>query len=152
MLKLSSTSALVLLWAQGCYKTKMAKDFLKQLDLSEGETLYKNCDEVWPHYAEVIKNRKFGVFNLIKKACNKENNCKQIIIAGAGLDALGIEITENYPHVKVFEIDNENIILKSNLYLNLDKNPKANISFIENNLLDFSSVYKNLIAKKWNPN
>lgn len=93
MQKLSSTSALVLLWAQQeCYKSKKAKDYLSQIDLEEGKTLYEQCKYACPYYDEVIKNRKFGVFNLIKKSFSNKINIPQLVIAGAGLDALGIEI------------------------------------------------------------
>ena len=117
MSKLSSTSALVLLWAgQECYKSKKAMEFLNQLDLEEGRDLYEKCEEICPYYDEVIKNRKDGVFNLIKKSFSNENNNFQLVIAGAGLDALGIEVTEHYANTKVFELDNENTEFKYNLY------------------------------------
>lgn len=61
MLKLSSTSALVLLWAQQeCYQSKKAKYYLSQLDLEDGKILYERCKEICLYYNEVIKNRKFN--------------------------------------------------------------------------------------------
>ena len=152
MSKLSSTSALVLLWAgQECYKSKKAMDFLNQLDLEEGRDLYKKCEEICPYYDEVIKNRKYGVFNLIKKSFSNENNNFQLVIAGAGLDALGIEVTEHYTNSKVFELDNENTEFKYNLYSNLGNKSKSNIVFIEIDLLNPSSVHKSLSVHGWDP-
>ncbi|MBW1679019.1 MAG: class I SAM-dependent methyltransferase, partial [Deltaproteobacteria bacterium] len=145
MSRLSSTSELVLLWARKeCYQSKKARDYLKQLDLEEGKTLYERCKEVWPYYDEVIKNRKFGVFTLIKKYCTEKINCQQLVIAGAGLDALGIEVTEHYPHVKVFELDKENMDFKSHLFAKLGNKSTANITFIEIDLLNIPSLYSNL--------
>jgi O-methyltransferase involved in polyketide biosynthesis len=39
----------------------------------------------------------------------------QLVIAGAGFDALGIAVAELYTHVKVFELDEENMNVKSRL-------------------------------------
>lgn len=146
-LKLSSTSALVLLWAQQeCYQSESAKNYLGQLDLSEGESLYNWCKEVCPFYDEVIKNRKFGVLSLVKKYFSEGIQNQQLIIAAAGLDALGIEVTELYPHSKVFELDEENMKIKSDLSIS-----SGNISFIQADLLDASGIYKTLIEHGWNP-
>lgn len=152
MPKLSSTSALVLLWAQQeCYKSKKAKDYLSQLDLEEGKTLYEQCKDACPYYDEVIKNRKFGVFNLIKKSFSNEINIPQLVIAGAGLDALGIEVTEHYPHTKVFEIDSENMDFKSHLFKNSGNKSTTNIAFIEIDLLNTSCIYESLLVHGWDP-
>ncbi|HUU40638.1 MAG TPA: class I SAM-dependent methyltransferase [Desulfatiglandales bacterium] len=151
MRKLSSTSALVLLWAQQeCYQSKKARDYLSRLDLEDGKIFYERCMEIWPHYDEVIKNRKFGVLTLIKKCCAEKINGQQLIIAGAGFDALGIEVTEHYPHVKVFEIDNENIDIKSCLVAKLGNESKG-IAFIKVNLFDSSDVHRSLSAHGWDP-
>jgi hypothetical protein len=150
MLKLSSTSALVLLWAQqDCYQSKRALDYLSRLDLEEGKALFNKCHEAWPHYAEIIKNRKFGVLSLIDKACSKKIAEQQLIIAGAGLDPLGIEVTERYPHVKIFELDKENMGLKSHLFTNAENTSKVNITFIDIDLMDVHSLYDTLIANGW---
>ena len=152
MHNLSSTSALVLLWAQqDCYQSKCAKEYLSLLNLEIGMALYNECKKIWPHYNEVIKNRKFGVFNLIKKCANSENKCQQVIIAGAGFDALGIEIVEHFPQIRVFELDRENMKIKSRLITNINIETKKNISFIETDLSDVSSVCKNLHEYDWNP-
>lgn len=152
MLKLSSTSALVLLWArQECYQSKRARDYLSQLDLEDGKILYERCKEICTYYDEVIKNRKFGVNNLVKKYFTEKIGSRQLVIAGAGFDALGIEVMELYPHVKVFELDKENMNIKSRLATKLDNESKRNIMFIEVNLLNISDVYRSLTAHGWDP-
>ncbi len=152
MLKLSSTSALVLLWAgQDSYKTKMAKDFLNRLDLEAGRSLYEQCEKICSYYDEVIKNRKFGVFDIIEKSISNKNKIFQVVIPGAGLDPLGIEVTEVYPNSIVFEIDSENMEIKSSLYKNLGNKSKPNISFIEADLLNSSSIHSKLCAHGWDP-
>jgi len=151
MVKLSSTSALVLLWAgKECYKTKKSREFLNQLDLEDGMSLYKQCEEICPYYDQVIKNRKFGVLNLIEKSVPDKNTVFQLIIPGAGLDPLGIEVGEIYPNSKVFELDEYNMKLKSELYNKLGNGSKSNINFIETSLSDPSSILKKLTAHSWN--
>ena len=146
-LKLSATSAFVLLLAsQECYKTKSAKRYLNQLDLSEGMFLYNWCREVCSFYHEVIKNRKFGVINLVKKYFSERTQNQQLVIAAAGLDALGFEVKDLYPKAKIFELDEENMDIKSDFSIK-----SGNMSFIHVNLLDASEVYKNLIEHGWDP-
>lgn len=151
MLKLSSTSSLVMLWAQNdCYQSKMSQDYLHQLDLQEGKAIYQQCREVWPYYDQVIKNRKFGVSTLIKK-CYAENNPQQLVIAAAGFDALGIEVSQHYLDLKIFELDRENMDVKSDLFAKLSNNQNANIEFIEADLLDVPVLYDRLISHGWSP-
>ena len=146
-LKLSATSAFVLLLAkQGCYKTRSTKLYLNQLDLNEGMLLYNWCREVCSFYDEVIKNRKFGVLNLVNKYFSDRTQNQQLVIAGAGLDPLSIEVKELYPNSKIFELDEENMDIKSDLY-----SKSGNISFIQANLLNASGVYKNLAEHGWSP-
>jgi O-methyltransferase involved in polyketide biosynthesis len=153
MYDLSSTSALVLLWAQqDCYQSKAAKEYLSRLNLDIGKNLYEECKKIWSHYDEVIKNRKCGVFDLIEKCVNSaEDKCQQVIIAGAGFDALGIEIVEQFPQIRVFELDRENMKIKSQLIANIKAGDRKNIVFIETDLLDVSCVCRNLRKHEWNP-
>jgi O-methyltransferase involved in polyketide biosynthesis len=150
MTKLSDTSALVLLWAQQeCYQTEQARQYLGQLDLEEGRVLYEQCRAVWPYYDEVIKNRKVGVLSLIEKCCSGKIGGQQLIIVGAGLDALGIEVAERYPHITVFELDQDNMEFKSCLFDNLWDESKGNLRCIKIDILDDSALYGRLADHGW---
>ena len=152
MLKLSSTSALVLLWAQqASYKSTAAIDYLSHLDLEDGKTLYKQCEEVCPYYDEVIKNRKKGVLHLLNSSFSNDEETSQLVIAGAGFDALSLEIMELYPHVNIFEIDEDKMQAKSRIVTKLNSTLKKNINFIEGNILNISYLCKSLIAHGWDP-
>ena len=152
MLELSSTSALVLLWAQQeCYQSEKAKDYLNSLDLKAGNALYEQCEKICPFYDEVIKNRKFGVFDLIRKCFTEEVDIQQIIIAGAGLDALGIEVMNYYPQIKVFELDIKDMDVKASLFSKFRVTSKSSISFIDVNLLNTLEVHSKLSNYGWNP-
>ena len=99
--KLADSSALVLRWTgDGFYETAQARDYLSRLDLSRGEALYRRCQNIWPHYGEVIKNRKYAVRHL----CGAHVQ-EQIIFAGAGLDAMGLELAARHPHARIYELD-----------------------------------------------
>lgn len=150
-MKLSSTSALVLLWAgQDFCESSRAKQYMSQLDLDEGAVLYQQCENVWPHYAEVIKNRKHGILSLIEKCCSEKNvGGYQLIIVGAGLDPLGIEVTQRYPDVSVYELDKENMSLKSGLLTDPGDTCGAIIHFVEIDLLDSASLMPRLIDCGW---
>ncbi|MEA3452026.1 MAG: class I SAM-dependent methyltransferase [Bacteroidota bacterium] len=152
MLKLSSTSALVLLWAKyECYKSKAANCYLKQLDLAEGKNLYNKCNEICPYYDEVIINRKYGILNLIKESFATESSPIQLVIAGAGFDALGIEVRELYSNVKIFEIDIENMKTKSHLVMQQNNKSKHDIAFIEADISNTFGLYKSLCDHSWTP-
>lgn len=149
MLKLSSTSAFVLRYVQQeCYQTSRAVDYLKQLNLEDGKLLYEQCNEIFP-YSEVIRNRKFGVMHLVKKCMLDNNQDRQIIIAGAGFDALGIELIELYPHIKVFELDQDNMGSKAAIVARLSHELGGRISFIEVDLLNIPNVCKKLSLHGW---
>lgn len=152
MTKLSATSALVQLWAQqDCYQTKPARQYLSQLDLDEGRILHEQCRTVWPYYDEVIKNRKFGVAHLIGQCCSEKIEGQQLVIAGAGLDALGIETAERYAHVSVFELDRVNMDLKALLAADINMDSRQRLHFIEIYITDSVFLRKRLVENGWDP-
>ena len=151
MLKLSSTSALVLLWAKDkCYRSQNAKDYLRLLDLSSGKNLYEECFKIWQFYDEVIINRKFGVLDLTNKALFDNANILQIVIAGAGLDALGIELISFHPNIKVFELDIENMETKSEYVSKVEGISQSQISFLNANLQNTQEIFSRLQTSGWN--
>ncbi len=151
-MKLSATSALVLLWArQSCYKSNKARDYLNLLNLEEGKLLYDSCMEICPYYDEVIKNRKYGIFKLIEGYFNDHADNAQLVIAGAGFDALGLEVIEHFPQVKIFELDREKMHVKSKLVSQLNCNLENKINHIEADLLEPDLVKDKLIDHGWNP-
>ena len=153
MVKLSSTSALVLLWAkQNCYTTLQAKEFLEQLDLKEGVFLYEEIkSKIWEHYDEVIKNRKFGIAKHIKDVVRIQPET-QIIIAGAGYDPLGIELVSTYPKVTVFELDRDNMKEKDSLIKKIPSIDYSRLQFLTIDLTQAEDIYKALLNSNWKEN
>ena len=120
-ISLEETSALVLLWLQdGFYRQPGARAFIEKLDLSAGRALHKACNAVWPDYDAVINNRKTGIRQLALR-----HQRKQIILPGAGLDAMGLELAESLPDCHIYELDRAYMADKQQLI------DCRNISFIE---------------------
>lgn len=149
MITLSSTSALVLSWAGTDHlRGRAARAYLERLDLGEGRMLRDACDAVCPYYAEVIRNRKHGVLGLVGKALESSGSAPQVVIAGAGLDPLGVELAERYPGAAVFEIDRENMDLKRGL-LDAAGEPAARVTLVTADVADAAGVRRDLIAAGW---
>ena len=117
---LSDTSALVLLWlSDGFFETETARDYVRGLDKSAGLPLYRTGSAVWPHYGEVITNRKYAIRHLAQR-----HRRPQIIIAGAGLDAMGVELAGLLDGVTIFEIDRADMQAKQKMIEASDKRAK----------------------------
>ena len=150
-MKLSSTSSLVLLWAQEqCAHTEKSKSFLCGLDLSEGAKLYQQCSEKFP-YAEVILNRKYGIRHLIGTEMSEPGGPWQVVIAGAGFDPLGIDLAEENPGLRIYEVDRERMGEKAERVAALGGAPAKQISFIEADLMDSAAVKQGLLGQGWRP-
>ncbi len=151
-MKLSSTSALVLLWAGREHLSgNLAKAWLDTLNLDEGRSLFAACNEICPYYAEVICNRKYGVRMFIAETLTA-GKVTQVVIAGAGLDPLGIDLAETYPEVRIFEVDRDNMEAKKHVYAELHHGVVNNHpTFVTADLADAATTRKALRAQGWNP-
>ncbi len=142
-IKLSETSALVLRFLQGqVYHSKAVEDYLSHLDLSAGQSLHEACNAIWPEYAEVIFNRKHMILHHINETLAK-NPSMQIISGAAGLDPLGLEVTQRHKGLDIFEIDREQMSIKAELI----SNPRLHL--IEGDLADASSIIDKLKRAGW---
>lgn len=147
---ISDTSALVLLWANGkIHTSKNAKAYLKTLDLRSGKRLFAKCNKIEKNYDQVIKNRKKCILNLVESEI-KQRGITQVIIFGAGWDALSIEIASRINNLKIFELDATNMDKKETLLKGIDENLLDSIFCIKSNLQNPSEVYNRLKSKDWN--
>ncbi|MDP6526325.1 MAG: class I SAM-dependent methyltransferase [Kiritimatiellia bacterium] len=89
--------------------------------------------------------------NLIDGYFSEKTTGQQLVIAGAGFDALGIEVMEFHPHVKVFELDRDNMSIKSSIFEELNNGSSKGITLIDVDLLNTSAVYRSLAAHGWKP-
>ena len=148
--KLSATSALVLLWTKGeIHTSNISSQYLKVLKLKEGEKLLSKCDQVWPFYSEVIKNRKQCILDIVRNSI-KKNQIKQIVILGAGMDPLSLEIVDENKNVKIFEIDYSNTSVKQKIIEDIDYDLRNSIKLINGDLTKPKIILKNLLKFGWN--
>ena len=144
---------MVLLWGgKEAYKSKLAKKYMENLDLETGQELYKNCSAVWEHYHEIIKNRKFGVFNFLESILSQDQNY-QVIILAAGIAPLSFDIHEKFPLTKIFDTDIENMSIKKELYEEIaGKEVSEKIKFIQTDITDKNNFKTALIQNGWDEN
>ena len=149
-LALSSTSAMVLLWAEPeLYTSPFAQRYWKKLDLSAGLEMDRRIRMICSFNDHVIKNRKW----IIRRWSNQildQGDIKQVVIIAAGLSPQGLEIAENYPDVSVYELDLSNMPEKADLVNGIGGAPK-NIHFITSDLTDIKACCKALMVQGWKP-
>lgn len=145
---LSSTSALVLRWADGkAHTSAPAQRFLGMLDLGPGEGIMRECDRFWPHYPEVIRNRKSCVLDLALD-CIENDGTRQVVILGAGMDALSIELCSRLD-CAVFDVDSAGMGRKERLVGALTRDLRGALRCITADASDHSSVTSGLSGAGW---
>jgi O-methyltransferase involved in polyketide biosynthesis len=149
-LALSSTSAMVLLWAEPeLYTSPFAQRYWDKLDLSAGLEMDSRIRKICSFNDDVIKNRKW----IIRRWSNQildQGEIKQVVIIAAGLSPQGLEIAENYPDVTVYELDLSNMTPKANLVDGMGGAPN-NIHFITADLTDIKACSTALMDHGWKP-
>lgn len=121
-LKLSDTASLVMSWSMPLYKKGLERSYIDCLDLSAGDALLMNCNEICPWYDEVILNRKHFIRRLVENVLQSSHKrLWQIVIPAAGVSPLSLELlTGNATYVtRIFEIDLSKMEEKNALYRSL---------------------------------
>ena len=149
-LALSSTSAMVLLWAEPhLYTAPFAQRYWDRLDLSAGLEMDRQIHAICSFNDHVIKNRKW----IIRRWSNQildQGDIKQVVIIAAGLSPQGLEIAENYDDVTVYELDLSNMTQKADLVNGMGGAPR-NIQFLTADLTDIKACSRALIEHGWKP-
>ena len=146
---ISSTSAMVTLLAGGEIHTSgNTKQFLDMLDLEHVRAFVEGCLRFWPHYGHLVKNRKSCILNL---ACDAvaDGKIRQVIIPGAGLDTLSLEINARHGSCKIFEIDVGHMDTKTAMLRSIDPSIPDSIRCITRDLSDTDAVVSSLIEHGW---
>lgn len=99
-------SMAVAIWARGeSVQSAGAKRYLGMIDVAGGTETVERCEWIWPHYGEVIRNRKHCIARLAMRHL-LGGRIGQAVILGAGLDPLSVEIAERTRcAVASYEID-----------------------------------------------
>jgi len=146
---ISATSLLVLLLAEGSIHTsRNSKRYLESIDTAGGEILLAECNKIWPHYGEVIKNRKYCVMNLVLRDISQKD-CVQLVILGGGMDALSVEVCSRMQcKVIAYEVDYE-AELKAEMIEKVDDGLAESIRCVRADLRDHRDVMSRLADAGW---
>ena len=127
---LASTSALVLLWEESeIHTSELSQHYKKLIDLNSGRKLITKCNQVWAHYDQVIKNRKNCILNIVNNVLSNIE-MQQVVLLGAGLDSLSLEICSRFNSIKIFEVDNAHMEVKKHIVHEIDPSLSNHIKFI----------------------
>lgn len=147
---LSSTSALVLLWSiENKDGNSLSSKYLEFLNLDAAKDLHSKCNQVWPFYSEVIKNRKKCVRDLTLMGLNDENDL-QVVILGAGWDTLFLDIISKNKSIKIFEID-FSMDEKRKVIEKMDRTIFNSLTLISSDLKDPKVLLESLKKYGWDP-
>lgn len=138
-MKISATSTLVLNWTDSkLWQSRETFNYNQQLDLSEGEPLFKlfSEEDTFMH-TQAVSGRKYfmkkSVLNFLEELSN-QGESGQVIILAAGLAPLSVEIASLFPTCMVFDADKFLMDEKKEL---INGKP-SNIEFIECDITDLN--------------
>lgn len=152
MTRIATTSAVVLLWAgEEPYRTEGARAYLKRLDLSAGRALHDRCQCIWPHYGEVIRNRKVAILQLMERLAAGQRKLRQVVIAGAGQAPLSLEWCERHPAHRVFDLDWEFMEEKRLLAGEAGVKNVERVSFLTVDNSSAADIRRKLLEADWEP-
>lgn len=145
-MKISATSTLVLNWTDSkLWQSPETLNYNQQLDLSEGEPLFKlfSEEETFMH-TQAVSGRKYYMKKRLVgflEVLSNQGESGQVIILAAGLAPLSVEIASLFPTCRVFDVDKFLMGEKKEL---INGKP-ANIEFIECDITDLSSFKDKLL-------
>lgn len=150
MLKLSSTSALVLhRLGNGFYASLTCSKYFESLDFGNAKEMIAAHDQVWPHFDEAIKNRKFCIQSLIQKCVDEINGPLQIVSLGAGLDPLCLNWVDLYPAIHGFDVDAEQMAEKMLAIEKIAPHLKGRIQCLTTDLSKSDELAKEMKNSGW---
>ena len=116
-LSVASTSALVLTYVKSLYEEGWGKEYLSHIDFSQVKGLADELSRITPLFREALLIRKRIIRQLIRHLMTQHPR-PQICILAAGLDPLGLQITEYFPDrdLAIYEVDSANMREKQEIY------------------------------------
>jgi O-methyltransferase involved in polyketide biosynthesis len=148
---IADTSALVLNWtSKEVWKSRNARNYFSELDLSAADVLYQLFDEKMDHLqTQLLSNRKYFTRKTaieFLEQCKNRNEIGQVIILAAGIDPLSVELASFYPESRVFDVDKYSLKEKEKLL----KQVCGNIQFVECDITNIELLKEKLVAGGWN--
>jgi len=146
---ISDTSALVLLWCgEEIYLSDAVRQYAGMLDLTAGRELLARCHAVWEKYDRVIRYRKLCIAREAK-AILQAGEIRQVVIPGAGYSMLGIELANQFPGLKVFEIDSSGMRKKRGMVARLAFAAGSSLECLEGDVEDHAGLRNILSDAGW---
>lgn len=147
-MKISSTSALVLLWSDlALYEGAAARDFVANLDFSSADPIMSRIDEeariMHTHAVSCRKRFMWKEATAFLQACSENGTVGQVVILAAGVSPLSLDLSERFPGSRLWDID---------LYQMEEKSkgltmPLENLRFITADITDVDSWDRKLKAE-----
>ena len=129
------------------HNDSLTKRYLSKLNLNVGEDLYKKSKMFWLYYDEIIKNRKHCVYYLVRNAIVNDG-IRQVVIFGAGLDVLSLQVYSMQKNCTAFDLDITNMDIKEKIINSLNCDIKNYIKCITVNLKE-SDITSILTKHGW---
>ena len=138
----SDTAALVMLWASGYYRENpLIAEYLRRLDLSAGKEMFDRYNRICPWYSEAIVNRKHFISTTVRTLAGRIPGRTTIVNLGAGFSPLALELIDILsPRCRFIEIDENAMDLKYAIYAGLVPDRCGDISCLEADIADISSL------------
>lgn len=147
--RVSDTASLILLWAENAVHTSAySRSYTELLNLDFGRDLFTRCNAVWPHYGEVIKNRKHCIRNAALRSV-QQDGATQVAVFGSGMDALSLDVAASASNVTVYEIDTLQMSLKRKIIRMVSDGLADSIKCITADLQNASRVVAEMRKAGW---
>ncbi|WP_295121793.1 class I SAM-dependent methyltransferase [uncultured Chitinophaga sp.] len=115
--QVAPTAALVLLQARELFEEGITKDYLSNIDFSAVQGMSDKLNDMPGDFAQVVRYRKQFI-RYLADSYLPESEPVQIVILGAGLDPLGLQLLDKHGGdiCQVFEVDAAHLAEKEILY------------------------------------
>ena len=107
-------------------ESSTAQEYLSKIDFSDAKKQLEKYLKIYPHYPEIILNRKYIIQKVLFSFFKKNQNA-QLLILGSGLDPLGFLVKDKFPEIKVFEIEKISVMDKKEIINSIKDAPKIHI-------------------------
>lgn len=149
--QIAPTSLLVLALAGEIYQSPLEKEYISRVDLGEARSIAQKLEEVYPAATTVINLRKRFVRLAIAAQLNR-HPLHQVVMLGAGMDALSLYLLSTYGNsiARILEIDNGYIEEKAAIYVELVPQHDK-IRFLKADITDTDTLQLLLNREGYNP-
>ncbi len=130
------------------HTSRAAKRYLDMLDLESGRGLFAKSMGFWPHYPDIIKNRKTCILEMTEDAI-RNGGITQVAVFGAGFDALSVDVASRFEGCRIFEIDVANMDEKNRIIGLTDPLLGDRIQCITLNISEPENVMGALMERGW---